>query len=371
MAQNLPSLKISLIVPTYNERENLPTLAEQVHKALEGYDYELIIVDEGSSSERAKITESLSGKYPIKLICCRGERSLASAVIAGFNQAKGEVFGVIEAGLHPAEKIPELLQAIQDGADIAIASRYIPGGGIEGWSTKQKAISRGIIMLARLVLPSIRKVKDPMSGLFLLRRKVIEGVELKPTRYKILLETLVRGRGWEVKEVPYIEEGIGEEGTFSLREQLNSLEHIFILATKERELRRFIQFCFVGLSGVGVNFGTFWLLTRGAGLWDLAAVILGWATATLSNFILNDIWTFRDRRMGTAKAILLRAAKFFLVSLGAIGVYYAVYTPLTRFLGVYDLVAYAIAIGIGLVWNFSINVLWTWRKGEMKTLSQP
>jgi dolichol-phosphate mannosyltransferase len=153
---------------------------------------------------------------------------------------------------------------------------------------------------------------------------------------------------------------MGEKSNLSLRERLNYLEHLFILLLRQRELRRFIQFCFVGLSGVGVNFGTFWLLTRGAGLWDLAAVILSWATATLSNFILNDIWTFRDRS----------AVKFFLVSLGAMGIYYAVYTPLTRFLGMYDLVAYAIAIGIGLVWNFSMSVLWTWRKSERGILTR-
>jgi dolichol-phosphate mannosyltransferase len=163
---------------------------------------------------------------------------------------------------------------------------------------------------------------------------------------------------------------MGEKSNLSLRERLNYLEHLFILLLRQRELRRFIQFCFVGLSGVGVNFGTFWLLTRGAGLWDLAAVILSWATATLSNFILNDIWTFRDRRAGKAKAILVRAVKFFLVSLGAMGIYYAVYTPLTRFLGMYDLVAYAIAIGIGLVWNFSMSVLWTWRKSERGILTR-
>ena len=170
--------------------------------------------------------------------------------------------------------------------------------------------------------------------------------------------------------MPYIEERMGEKSNLSLRERLNYLEHLFILVLKQRELKRFIQFCFVGLSGVGVNFGTFWLLTRGAGLWDLAAVILGWATATLSNFILNDIWTFGDRRVGNAKAILMRAVKFFLVSLAAVGIYYAVYTPLTRFLEVYDLVAYAIAIGIGLVWNFSMSVLWTWRKSEKGTLTR-
>lgn len=177
-----------------------------------------------------------------------------------------------------------------------------------------------------------------------------------------------------MKEVPHIEERMGEKGNLSLRERLNYLEHVFILALRQRELRRFVQFGLVGLSGVGVNFGTFWLLTRIAGLsepYDLVALILSMEAATLSNFVLNDIWTFRDRRITSIKATLVRALKFNLVSIGAITLYYVVYTPLTRLLEVYDLVALALAIGIGLVWNFSINVLWTWRKDKTRTITQP
>jgi dolichol-phosphate mannosyltransferase len=131
---------------------------------------------------------------------------------------------------------------------------------------------------------------------------------------------------------------------------------------KEGGLKRLIQFGLVGLSGVGVNFGTFWVLTRAAHLKDLAALILAIAAATLSNFILNDIWTFRDKRVARIDATLVRAFKFGLVSLGGVAIYYAIYTPLTRFLEVYDLLALAAAIGVGLIWNFSVNVLWTWRR---------
>ncbi|HJX69974.1 MAG TPA: GtrA family protein, partial [Dehalococcoidia bacterium] len=226
-----------------------------------------------------------------------------------------------------------------------------------------KAISRGITMLARLVLSSLRKVRDPLSSLFLLKREVIEGVVLKPGN-KILLQVLAGERGSDVREVPYIE-GRWGKSALSLQEQLNCLKNILLLATEERELRRFVQFCLVGASGVGVNMGVFWLLTRVAGLskpYDLAALILGIGAATLSNFILNEIWTFRDRRVGGITAAFWRTQKFTLVSIGAITLYYAVYTPLTRFTEIYDLVALAIAIGVGLVWNFSLNVLWTWRK---------
>jgi len=355
---------LSLIALIHNDRENLSSLVVRVHRILEQYKYELIIVDDSGSYRMAEVAEELSYKYPIKLIHHKDGDGPTSAVIAGLNQAMGEILGVMDISMqHPPEKIPELMQAIEKGADIAVASRYVSGGGINGRSVKGKAISKGSAILTRMLLPSVRKVRDPISDFFLLKRKVIEGVVLKPGS-KILLQTLAVGGG-EVSEVPYIEERIGQKGALGLKKQLDYLENIFLLATKERELRRFIQFCLVGLSGVVVNVGAFWFLTRVAGLYDLIAMIIGIVASIISNFILNDIWTFKERRTGSIKAISVRVLKFDLVSMGAIALYYGIYTPLTRFwLGEDSLLAYAITVGVGLIWNFSINTLWTWRKSE-------
>lgn len=119
------------------------------------------------------------------------------------------------------------------------------------------------------------------------------------------------------------------------------------------------------MSGVGVNMGVFWFLTRIAGLsepYDLIALFLGIEISTLSNFILNDIWTFRDRRTGGIKAKLLRALKFNVVSVGYLVINFAVYALFTRVLDIYDLLAQLIAIGVGTIWNFSLSLLWTWRR---------
>jgi dolichol-phosphate mannosyltransferase len=362
---------LSLIAINHNGGENLSTLVTRVHKVLGSFKYELIIVDGNSSDGIEEVAKELSNQYPTKFINNKDGENSSSAVIAGLNQARGEILGVMDASMqHPPEKLPELLQALEKGADIAVASRYIPGGGIDTDRTKGKAISKGSAILTRLVLPSVRKVSDPMSGFFLLKRKVLDGIELKPGP-KILLQALSRGGG-EVREVPYIEEGVGQNGAFSFGKQLNNLENIFLLATKERELRRFIQFCLVGLSGVAINMGTFWLLTRFVGLYDLIALILGLVASIVSNFILNDIWTFRDRRIGSIKATLVRVLKFDLISIGAIAIYYGIYTPLTRFwLGEDSLLALAIAVGVGLIWNFSINTLWTWRNSEEISFTDP
>lgn len=143
---------------------------------------------------------------------------------------------------------------------------------------------------------------------------------------------------------------------------MNMLQRI----NKGKKTIRFIQFCVVGLSGVGVNMGVFWFFTRIVGLsepYDLIALILGVVASIFSNFVLNDIWTFRDRKAGGLKAAVTRALKFNLISVGALVLYYAIYTPLTRFTEIYDMLALLIAIGVGTIWNFSLNILWTWRTG--------
>lgn len=142
---------------------------------------------------------------------------------------------------------------------------------------------------------------------------------------------------------------------------------ILIPAINDGRPRQFVQFCLVGLSGVGVNMGVFWFFTRIVGLtkpYDLVALILGIVASIFSNFILNDIWTFRDRKREGIKAALLRALKFNLVSAGALVIYYAIYTPLTRFTEIYDMLALLIAIGVGTIWNFSLSILWTWQKKD-------
>ncbi|HUV52457.1 MAG TPA: polyprenol monophosphomannose synthase, partial [Dehalococcoidia bacterium] len=191
-SHNASSPELSLIVPTYNESENIKTLVERVHKSLSDYNYELIVVDDNSPDGTAELAKSLSSKYPVRVIVRTNERGLASAVVAGFKQAKGDILGVIDADLqHPPEFVPNLIKGVKEGADVAIASRYIKGGAIEGWTLKRKIISLGAKLPANVLLTAARKIKDPLSGFFLFRKQVIEGTELSPTGYKILLEVLV------------------------------------------------------------------------------------------------------------------------------------------------------------------------------------
>ncbi|MCJ7523148.1 MAG: glycosyltransferase, partial [Dehalococcoidia bacterium] len=288
------AVELSLIAPTYNEKENIVPLVERVHKALSQYNYELIIVDDNSPDGTAQLANSLSSKYPLKVIVRTTERGLASAVVAGFSQAGGQVLGVIDADLqHPPEAIPALLDAIRGGADVAIGSRYVEGGGIEGWSTKREIISIGAKTIARLLLSSVKGIKDPLAGFFLFRREVIEGAVLTPTGYKILLEVLVKGSASQVVEVPYIfKERERGKSNLTFTEQLNFLKHLSHLAWFEGKIKRFIKFCIVGASGFCVNLGLLAIFVEVVGMHKVWAQIPSYQISILTNFMFNEFWTF-------------------------------------------------------------------------------
>lgn len=193
-------MKISIIIPTYNERENLETLVVRLRNCLSPDTYELIIVDDDSPDGTCELARELSAEHSMRVIRRKGKRGLASAIVDGFKEATGEILGVIDADLqHPPEVIRELIEQMPQ-YDIAIASRYAKSGKIEGWSFLRCLVSKGANLLAR----PLTQVKDPMSGCFLAKVTVIKDIKFNPIGYKILLEILIKGRYNGVKEIPYV-----------------------------------------------------------------------------------------------------------------------------------------------------------------------
>ncbi len=354
---------ISLVIPTFNERDNIVPLVERLGRALSGRSYEIIVIDDSSSDGTAELVESLKGSYPVKVIVRKNQRGLASAVVHGMSQASGNIIAVIDADLqHPPEVIPDLLREMERGADIAIASRYVRGGGCQGWSLSRRIISRGAIFLAHLLLPATRRVKDPMSGFFMLNKKVIAGAQLQPTGYKILLEILMIGKSQNVAEVPYtfITRGRGES-KLTTRQQVHYLRHLYSLMRRTDELARFIKFALVGASGVGVNLGLLWLLTETGGLFYLASAAIAIEISIITNFILNNYFTFADRRQPGVDTFLKRLFKFNTVSLGGLGINLAILWLLTSGLGMFYMLSNLIGIAAATLWNYLANNWWTWK----------
>ena len=163
---------ISIIVPTYNERDNIVPLIERLSRTFANRNYEILLVDDNSKDGTVDIAAKLAEKYPVKVLVRLSERGLATAVLHGFKYAKGNIIGVMDADLqHPPEVNAALLKAVENGADMAVASRYVPGGGCPNWGLVRRIISKGALSLAHIFLPSTRKVKDPMSGFLCLSGK--------------------------------------------------------------------------------------------------------------------------------------------------------------------------------------------------------
>lgn len=198
---------VSLVIPTLNEASSIPSLldrlecvAQKLHK--EGIQLELIFVDDGSTDGTTdSIRRRMNPSSMAIQIITRHTRGLATAVLAGFSAAKGDIFGAIDSdGSHPPELIPTLLAKIPEN-DMVIASRNLPGGGVEDWPLLRQWCSK---FAAKCAWPLYGKIRDPMSGYFFLKRSVIEGLSLNPLGYKILLEIIVKGNYKNYSEVPYL-----------------------------------------------------------------------------------------------------------------------------------------------------------------------
>ncbi len=193
---------VSIIIPTYNEAENIAALVPRIFGSMDkrGLKSEVVIVDDNSPDGTGEIAEGMKAKFDVKVIHRRGKLGLSTAVIEGIEKAEGEIVGVMDADLsHSPELIPELVEPIaRNEFDVTVGSRYSNGWGITDWPVKRRMISKGATMLAR----PLTGVKDPMSGFFFFNRRVIEGKDLNPSGYKIGLEIIVKS-GSNIKEIPY------------------------------------------------------------------------------------------------------------------------------------------------------------------------
>lgn len=359
----------SLIIPTYNECQNIIPLIQRVTFALGKVtdNFEIIVVDDDSPDGTWQVAEEMAkGNSHLRVIRRQGEKGLATAVVTGWKAARGEILGVMDGDLqHPPETLPELITTIlKINADIVVASRHIYGGGVSQWSLIRRFVSWTAASIATLALPGIlRTVRDPMSGYFLIKRSVIESINLKPQGYKILLEVLAKGSYRKVVEVPYIFEERKEGGSkLGPKQYLYFFTHLGHMAWETGQFGRFLRFCTVGLSGVFVNEGALKFFTETGGLYYVYSSALAAEMAIISNFLLNEFWTFRDissQKHGVRNR-LRRLIKFNLICAIGVILNVAVLWALTDLAGLYYLLSNLVGIGVATVWNYGLNSNITW-----------
>ncbi|MCG2717609.1 MAG: polyprenol monophosphomannose synthase [Nanoarchaeota archaeon] len=193
---------LSITIPTYNEKENLPILIEKINYILKQnkINGEIIVVDDNSPDGTGKLAEDLKKKYEnMKVLHRAGKLGLSSAVLDGFKIAEGDIMVVIDADLsHPPEVIPLMYNEIQKGTDFVIGSRYIKGGKIIGWSLYRRFISKG----ANLISRPFSKANDSMSGYIMIKKECLDNQNFNPKGFKIALEFLVKAKYNKLKELP-------------------------------------------------------------------------------------------------------------------------------------------------------------------------
>ncbi len=344
---------LTVVIPTYNERDNVPRLVERLRSALRGLDYELLFIDDDSPDGTAEVIRGLASSDPrVRLIVRRGERGLASAILRGIGEARGRYVVVMDADLqHPPEVIPAMLEAAERaGADIVVASRYVKGGGVKDWSPLRRLISWGATALARLLVPESRRTTDPMSGFFLIRRGSVSIKGASPVGYKALLEILYRNPTARVVDVPYtFGQRLSGESKLGLKTIVDYVWHVI-------KISRPFKFAVVGAIGTGVNEGITYLAML-AGLAYTYAYALGIEVSILGNFALNDRWTFRGRWARPWYSRLLRYQV--MVAPAGLTVYF-VAELLARLLHVYPLLALFVGILAGFVVNYTLSARKVW-----------
>lgn len=370
-------LSFSLIIPTYKEAKNIREIIQKLTNLLDEIipnDYELIIVDDDSPDSTWKVALELMPEYPqLRVMRRQEERGLSTAVIRGWQAAKGEILGVIDADLqHPPEVLLQLWEAMENGADLAVASRHVEGGGVSEWSFARRVLSRGAQMLGLILLPEVLgRVSDPMSGYFLVRRDAIMGKTMNPIGYKILIEVIGRGNIGDIAEVGYVfQERQEGESKVTWKQYAEYLQHLLKLRFYLWPIAKFIRFGTVGFSGVFVDMTLFYLLhdTSTFGLGRNISKIIASELAIINNFVWNDIWTFGDISSTQKRWCqrFKRLLKFNIICLMGLILNVLILNFLAEFLHINDYLANLMAIGIVTFWNFWLNLKLSWRVTEIK-----
>jgi dolichol-phosphate mannosyltransferase len=364
-------LRLSLVIPTRNEAVNLRPLVESLEALLTpvlGDGYELIVVDDDSADGTWQVALDLARTHPrLRVVRRTRERGLATAVVRGWQVARGEVLAVMDADLqHPVETNLALFAEMERGADLAVASRNAEGGGVSDWSLRRRILSRGAQLLGLLVLPGVlAKVGDPMSGYFMVRRGALTGVTLSPLGYKILIEVLARGRLRWLAEVGYVfrerEEG---ESKVTLEIYLQYLWHLVRLRWATLPQSKLFRFCLVGASGVVVDMSMLFLLSDptmlGFGL--TRSKVAAAEVAIVNNFLWNDAWTFSEAAKSEPglRAKFRRFLGYNAICIAGVALNVVILNLLFNLAGMNRYLANALAIVAVTAWNYGLNKRLNW-----------
>lgn len=366
-------MKIIIIIPTYNEKENIGLLINSLQKEFKKVPHEMniLVVDDNSPDGTAEIVKVESQKYSNVYLITGKKQGLGAAYIRGMKYAIGklnaDVIMEMDADLsHNPEDVPRIISALDNGADFVIGSRYVKGGKIpEDWAFIRKMISKWGNIFARFIA-GLYKVHDCTAGFRAIRSSVVKNINLANLRVQgyafqmALLHQAIANHA-VVKEIPveFVDRIRGETklGLLDIFEFIMNAWWIRFESSKT-----FIKFAIVGASGVFVNLGTFTILIN-SGLNKFIASPISFEISIISNFLFNNFWTFADR--SNKDKFHLKGLKFNIVSLIALGVSYSTFVSLSLlFPNIMPQIHQAIGIIPATVVNYLLNSYWTFKSTD-------
>ena len=375
------SQQLSIIIPTYNESKNIIDILKSLKDNLPAnIKAQAIVIDDNSPDGTGKIVEDYIktlkkiADYSIDIIHRKAKQGLGSAILRGFEYANGDTIVVMDSDFsHPPQIIPKMIETLKKyQCDIVVASRYVKGGTINGWSIKRKILSKIATIVAKKGLGV--NAKDPMSGFFVFKKSVIKGYNFDAIGYKILLEMLVKIKGVNVKEIPYtFQDRKFGSSKLGVKEILNYCKSVWKLYRhgkyhdkEERKTVRFLskagRFYTVGALGFIINYMISLSLSGGiSDLWYIHATGIGIIVSMTTNFVLNKVWTFEDRDFRIKKTISQYSKFVAFSSLGALIQLVIVYSLIDRYNMEYSL-ALIIAVFAAAFSNFVLNKKFTFKE---------
>jgi len=346
-----------VILPTYNEADNLPELVRRIRAVC---DARILVADDDSPDRTWEIAGQLGCQVLRRQNCQRG---LSAAVIDALRLVDSERIVVMDADLqHPPELLP-LMIAKLDEASMVIASRETKGGSYGNWSLKRRLISLVARLLAKPLLP---KVSDPMTGYFGIRRNALPDDlrVLSPRGFKIMLELLVKGKVEQVAEVS-LQFGTRHRGESKLkggviRDYLVQLTQLYLYKF------RWLRFGLVGAIGATIGFPVLYTLTEVVGLFYVVSAVVAIVCASTSNYFLNNRWTFQEKHRAGLKDHLAGWLNYQWMSAAGDGLYLGLLVFLTEVVGLWYMLSAAVSLVVvfALKFNFANAVIWG--KGSAK-----
>lgn len=360
-----PPLQLSVIIPTFNERENVAALFERLATALAGISWEAVFVDDDSPDGTWRVIRDLS-RVDRRARCVRrvGRRGLSGACIEGILASSAPCVAVMDADLqHDETQLAKMLALIESGAaELVVGSRYVAGGSADSFDQKRRGFSVVATSLARRLLGVT--IADPMSGFFMMRRDRFEELapKLSIQGFKILLDIVATAHGkLKTIEVPYtFGSRLHGESKLDSSVALDFLGLVLAKLTNDVVSLRFLLFAMVGTTGLIVHLTALYVALEAFNLPFAEAQAIGALTAMTSNFLLNNFLTYRDQRL-KGFALLRGLLLFYLVCgvglMANVGVAFSVYDqePIWWLAG-------AGGALMGVVWNYAMSGLFVWRR---------